>query len=339
MQKDRELSFDALRGAAIIAVIALHVVYLGGYWSPRFLFYCQLFDFGVPVFLFTSGYWTAKEPMRSLQDYKTYLIKRFTRILIPYFFWSFILLGYEVIKTHDVNIYELIFKLLAGRASFPYFFIILIAQFYLMIPLLNYVNRKPYGVMLVLAVNVIGLLSRYLSKLCYGYWFPSVSLFYSWIIFYEIGLLAGGSDSKVFTTKKGRLFILLALVICLLISELEGMIILSKCGNLDFAAHALKYSTFMYSACVIFSFLSIRECFHHWPKLLVTIGKYSFGVYLIHIPVLTCVIGVLKGTKIYSSPVPYQLVVGLITLTICLVLIGITRKLLPESFCHKVLGF
>jgi peptidoglycan/LPS O-acetylase OafA/YrhL len=339
LQKDRDLSFDVFRGVAIIAVVALHVVYLGGYWSPRFLFCCQLFNFGVPAFIFISGYWMAKKPIRSLQDYKTYLIKRLSRILIPYFFWSFLLLAYAAISTGDVNMQKIIFKLLTGRASFPYFFIILIAQFYVITPLLQYINRKRYGLMLVLIVNVISLLLRYLSKLHFNYWFPSVSLFYSWIIFYEIGLLVGGFDSKIFAAKKGLLFILPALLGCLLISELEGIIILSKYDNFHFAAHALKYSAFMYSVCVIFGFLSVREYFHHWPKLLVTIGYYSFGIYLIHVPVLTRVVGVLKETKIYPSPVLYQLVVGLITISICLALISTTRMLLPKSFCRKVLGF
>lgn len=339
MQKDRDLSFDAFRGLAIIAVVALHVVYLSGYWGSRFLFYCQLFDFGVPVFIFTSGYWTAKKPIRSLEDYKTHLVKRLTRVLIPYFFWSSILLGYEAIKTHDIDVQQIIFKLLTGKAIFPYFFIILIAQFYVITPFLQYINRKRYGLILVLIVNVISLLLRYLSKLHFNCWFPSVSLFYSWIIFCEIGLLVGRSNNKIFAAKKVRFFILPALLVCLLISELEGTIILSKYGNFDFAAHALKYSTFMYSACIIFAFLFIREHFHRWPKLLVTIGYHSFGIYLIHVPVLTRVVRVLKETKIYSFPALYQLVVGLITISLCFLLISITRKLLPKPFCHKVFGF
>jgi fucose 4-O-acetylase-like acetyltransferase len=53
MQEDRDISFDAFRGVAIIAVVALHTIYLGGYWGARFLFYCQMFDFVVRyLFLF-----------------------------------------------------------------------------------------------------------------------------------------------------------------------------------------------------------------------------------------------------------------------------------------------
>lgn len=344
MQKDRDTSFDAFRGLAIIAVVAIHVTYLGGYWNSPFRFYCQfycqLFNFAVPAFVFISGYWISKKPIKSLEDYKTFLIKRFSRILVPYLFWSLVLIGYEVIKTHDVDVYGIIFKLILGRASFHYFFIIMIVQLYVITPLLQYINRKPYGLMLVLILNIMTLLLRYLSRLHFNFWFPSISAFYSWVIFYEIGLLLGSGDRKIFVPENIRSFILPAIFVSLSISETEGAIILSKYNNLGFAAHALKYSSFLYSVCIIFGFLLLRERFRHWPKFLVLIGNYSFGIYLIHVFIIGRVANIFQKINIiYSFQALYQFIVVLITISICFVLISITRKLLPKSFCRKVLGF
>jgi surface polysaccharide O-acyltransferase-like enzyme len=278
MQEDRDLSFDAFRGAAIIAVVALHTIYLGGYWGARFLFYCQMFDFGVPTFIFISGYWLSKKPIESLKDYRTFLTRRLPRVLAPYLFWSSLILAYNAFKTGNVNPQEIIFKLLLGRAIFPYFFIILIAQFYIITPLLRHINRKPYGLILFIVINFISLLLRYFSRLHFFFWFPSVSLFYSWIIFYEIGLLMGGSNIKIPTEKRMLFFILPALLIFLLLSGFEANFIFLRYNNLDFATHALKYSTFMYSVCIIFCFLIVRQQLCHWPKLLVITGRYSFGI-------------------------------------------------------------
>ncbi len=339
MQKDRDQSFDAFRGLAMIAVVGIHVLFLGGYWGSSLLFYCQLFDFGVPVLIFISGYWTSQKSIKSLKDYRVFLTRRLTRILIPYLFWSFLFLAYAAIRTGDINVQKIIVKLLLGRASFPYFFIILIAQFYLIAPLLYYINRKRYGLILVLIVNVISLSLSYPLRLNYDNWTPFLVTFCSWIIFYEIGLLAGRCDNRIFAMKGGLLFILPVLLACLGISQLEGVIILSKYNDMDFAAHSLKYSSFLYSVCVIFGFLFLREHFRSWPKLLVTIGYFSFGIYLIHVPVLTRVVRVFKATVIYSYPVLYQLVVGLMTISICLALIGVTRLLLPKPFCRRVFGF
>lgn len=349
MQKNRDPSFDAFRGLAIIAVVAIHTFAtcfsrrysIAGEWNFFFLVACrQLLNFAVPAFIFISGYWMAKKPIRSLQDYRAFLIRRLTRVLIPYLFWSSILLGYEAIKTHDIDVQQIIFKLLTGTAISPYFFIILIAQLYVITPLLHYVNRKPYGLILVLIVNVISLLLRYLSKLHFNYWFPSISPFYSWIIFYEIGLLVGRSDNKIFAAKKVRFFILPALLVSLLASELEGMILLLKYNILDFAVSAVKYSSFLYSICIIIAFLHLRKHLSQRPEFLVTIGNYSFGIYLIHIPVLHQVANLVqKSSTIYSFQPLYQFIVVLITISICFVLIRITRELFPKSFCYKILGF
>ena len=350
MQKDRDLSFDAFRGAAIIAVVAIHTSATGfswrysatGEWNFFFLVaYRQLLSFAVPAFLFISGYWSSKKPIKSLGDYKTFLIRRLSRILIPYFFWSFILLGYEAIKTHDVNVYRIIFKLLTGGACPGYFFIIVVAQLYTITPLLKYINRKRYGLILVLILNIISLLALYLSRVynIIGH-LPAALPFYSWVIFYEIGLLIGSCNDKTFAPQNMRFFILPVLLVSLLASELEGTILLLKYDNLNFAVSAVKYSSFFYSVCIILGFLLVRERIRYWPKSLVSIGNHSFGIYLIHVPVLNQVVDLVqKSSTIYSFQPLYQFIVVLITISICFVLIRITQKLLPKSLCYRILGF
>jgi len=349
MQKDRDLSFDAFRGVAIIAVVAIHAIDIvfwkrysqAGGWNCFFLVtYRQLLNFAVPAFIFISGYWLSKKPIESLTDYKVFLLRRLPRVLIPYLFWSSILLGYESIKTHHTDVQQIIFKLLTGRATTIYFFIIVIAQLYIITPLLQYINRKWYGLILVLILNIIGLLSAYLSRLYFNYWIPVSSAFYSWIIFYEIGLLIGNRKHKISTPKNAHIFILPAILICLLLSGLEASILLSKYDNWYFAIAPVKYSSLLYSVCIIFGFLFVRERFSHWPKWLATIGYCSFGVYLIHIPVLNQIANLVqKSHTIYSFQLLYQFTVVALTILTCFVIISITRRLLPKPFCVKALGF
>ena len=350
MQKDRDTSFDAFRGLAIIAVVATHVCNTGfswGYpptsrWNFYFLFaYGQLLNFAVPAFVFISGYWMSKKQIKCLKDYGTFLIKRLSRVFVPYLFWSFILLGYTAIKTHNVDVNKIIFKILTGGASWGYFFIIMIVQLYIMTPLLQYINRKRYGPISVVIFNVISVLALYLSRLYNVIWhLPAALPFYSWIVFYEIGLLAGERNNNIFASKNTRLFILPGILVCLLLCELEGTIILWKYENLSFAISAIKYSSLLYSVCIITGFLLLRERFRNWPKILVTIGNYSFGIYLIHMIVLRNVASVVrKSSLIYYFQPLYQFIVVLITILICFVVIGITRKLLGKSLCRKLLGF
>jgi surface polysaccharide O-acyltransferase-like enzyme len=352
VQKDRDTSFDAFRGIAIIAVVAIHVCNTGlactyapnNKWNIFFLVaYRQLLNFAVPAFLFISGYWMSKKPVKSLEDYKAFLIKRLSRILIPYLLWSCFLFGYVALRTHDINVCKIIFHLLTGGAAEPYYFIVVLAQLYVITPLLQHVNRKSYGLILMLILNIASLSSPYILRLYFNWpisFHAQAVPFYSWIIFYEIGLLVGNREDEKLLSKNTRRFILPAVLISMLIVEMEAMILLFGYDDLVFARSAIKYSSFLYSVCVILGFLLLRERFNYWPKVLVTIGKYSFGIYLIHSIVLAMVFKVAQKINIiYSFQPLYQIAALSIIISICAIVISITRKLLPKSFCSNILGF
>ena len=350
MQKHRDNSFEAFRGIAIIAVVAIHAIFLvhgQGYsiipeWNLYFLVgYQQLFNFAVPVFLFISGYWISNTPIESFEDYKAFLTKRLSRIVIPYLFWSVILLGYDAVKNQNIDAYSILMNLLTGRTSPPYYFILLIAQFYILTPVLQYINRKRYGMAIILGCNCISLLAIYLSKV-YGVigYVPAFRPFSSWLIFYQIGLWAANKNNPICLGSKTRCFIIPALLISILISQLEAGVLLLGNDHLSAAATQLKFSSFFYAACVIASFLCIKDRVKKWPTMLVTIGHYSFGIFLIHMMVLG---GVFRMTQkinvIYSFQPAYQVMIVGATLLICCCLIGIARKIFGKSLCRNVLGF
>jgi surface polysaccharide O-acyltransferase-like enzyme len=344
MQKDRDLSFDAFRGLAIVAVVATHGIYLGGSPNnPGFVCYRQLLNFAVPVLFFMSGYWSSKEQISSLSDYKTFLRRRLPRILVPYLFWSLVLIGYSAVVTGQVSGYVTIIKLLTGGASMGYYFIVVLAQLYILTPVLMHLNRKLgwYGLMLVLIFNMASFLALYLSRVFnYIAHIPAVLPFYTWIIYYEAGLFMAGRYEEAHTTSKTRFYILPALLFSLLVSILEAGVMSSKYNNPDMASFAGKYSSFLYSACVILCFIFGREYFGRMPKLLSTIGYYSLGIYLVHMIVLSGVVEVFRNITAISSFQPlYQLILVVITLSICLALIVAAGKLLPEFFCNGILGF
>ncbi|MDD5011119.1 MAG: acyltransferase, partial [Phycisphaerae bacterium] len=280
MQKDRDLSFDAFRGVAIIAVVAIHAMTAfewgpseTGIWSPLSLvtYYRQSLSLAVPVFIFISGYWAAAKPMESLSDYKVFLIKRLSRILIPYLFWSFVIFGYETVGTHHIDLRQIMFKLLTGRATTIYYFIMILAKLYIITPLLQALNRERYGAPLIFALGITTVLSTYIARLFFNYWVPLSSVYYSWVIFYEIGLLARGFDNNIFAAKKIQFFLLFAIFVCLLLAGLETSLI-SKYYAGYFAITPVKFSATLYSVCVIFAFLCIKKYLSHRPKFLAVLG-------------------------------------------------------------------
>ncbi len=354
MAEDRDLSFDAFRGFAIIAVVAIHAAF-GVFsqehlptksWNFLFLFACfQLLEFAVPAFLFISGYWLSKKPINSLEDYKVFMIKRLSRVLIPYLFWSCLLLGYGAVNKSAIDIREIIYKLSTGGASIGYFFIIMIVQLYMLTPLLQYINRRRAGLVLIIVFNVLSLFILYLSRVFHVIWHLPASLpFYSWIIFFQMGLCVGmrddTSNNKVVSLRGIRPLILPALVICFLLSVLEGRILLTKYDNLHFALSPTKYSSVLFSMCIILGFLCVREYLVHPPKFLVVLGNYSFGIYLIHMIFLYPIASLLQCfDAVYSLQPLYQTLLVLITVSACVLVISISLRLLPKFFCSKILGF
>jgi len=349
MKQNRDLSFDAFKGIAIIAVIAIHAAGFGllkqpstGEWNFYFVAYQQLLYFAVPVFVFVAGYWMSQKTITSFKEYKIFLARRLSRILVPYFLWSLVYIALAAIRTHHIDIRETVITLLTGRApgAYIYWFFIMISQIYILTPLFQWLNRRQYGLILVIALNALAILFRYISKLCFGsMWIPFYPWFFSWIIFFQIGLLAG-SGGKNLGSGRMRLFILPVLLLSLLISQAEAIAIISKYEDLAIALSPLKYSSLLYATCVIFGFLSVREYFKNWPKLLVISGRYSLGIYFIHMLILSQVLRICDRFDVISLTQPvHQFVLVAATLLICVVLIAAVRKVLPELISERILGF
>jgi probable poly-beta-1,6-N-acetyl-D-glucosamine export protein len=345
-QENRDNAFDTFRGFAIIAVIATHAIYSGG--SPHnggFVYYRQLLNFCVPAFFFISGYWASRKQIMCLAEYKAFLWRRLSRILLPYLFWSFLVIGYSILKTRYFDGSKTLFLLLTGGACMGYYFIIAITQLYLLTPILQYLNRKLglYAVALSLMVNMIGFFVLYLSRLFNViHHLPAAMLFYSWIIYYEFGLFAGEKEMAV-PTRKTRLFrpfVLYALLVSAIISMMETIVILAKFENPAFAAFPTKYSSLLYSTCVIIGFIFYREYFECFPRLFGKIGRYSFGIYLIHMFVLGEVVWIFSRFNLFYLFQPLrQFLLVVTTLSICLVLIAAARRVLPKLVYSKILGF
>ena len=346
IQENRDNAFDVFRGLAIIAVVAIHAIYYGG--SPNssgFVYYRQFLNFCVPAFFFVSGYWASRKQIESLVEYKAFLWRRLSRVLFPYLFWSFVIIGYTIVKKRHFDGNKTLCLLLTGGACMGYYFIIAIIQLYILTPVLQYINRKlgVHGVAIILLLNLACLLALYLSRLFnIIHHLPAAMFFYSWIIYYEFGLFAGEHEMAV-PTRKTRLFrpfVLYALLVSLLISMMETTSILSKFENPYFAAFPTTYSALLYSICVIIGFIFYREYFERFPRLFCKIGRYSFGIYLIHIFILSGIVWTLNSLGLLCSFQPLrQLVLVLATLLVSFVLIALARKVLPVLIYDRIMGF
>lgn len=101
--KKRIEYIDIARGIAMILIVLGHTLVHSEHCSVIFKF---LYSFHVMFFLFLSGF---VFKLNKNENYKDFIIKRFKRIIIPYFVWSIIflvpysLMGQNINETFDTN--------------------------------------------------------------------------------------------------------------------------------------------------------------------------------------------------------------------------------------------
>lgn len=134
--------FDILRALAIFGVVAIHSSSTGLQFSDNSfnfnftVLWRNLLNFSVPMFLAISGFFLAKKKIKSSRDYFSFLKKQIPRVYIPLLIWSLVWLGLAVLIQNKSVIHEII-KLAIFQSSGPYYFIALIIQYYLLIPIIK----------------------------------------------------------------------------------------------------------------------------------------------------------------------------------------------------------
>ncbi len=140
---NRIKSIDALRVVAIAAVLLIHtttrVLEATHYDLVTYgftLFLNQFARFAVPLFFLISGF-VLELTAGSEVNYWEYLKKRFSKIVIPYIFWSLIYYYFVYNQNHT----NLIQVFLTGNASYQLYFIPTLCIFYIVYPLLHKIYK------------------------------------------------------------------------------------------------------------------------------------------------------------------------------------------------------
>lgn len=143
IKKEYIKSIDALRVIAILAVVAIHIstrtLEASHYDIYKFsfsLFINQIVRFAVPLFFLVSGF-VLELNYNHHENFLSYLKRRFSKIFIPYLFWSLVYY-YFIYSPNSDNMVKMLFN---GSASYQLYFIPTICLFYLIFPLLH----KMYG--------------------------------------------------------------------------------------------------------------------------------------------------------------------------------------------------
>lgn len=291
--KNRVYYFDLLNIAACISVVALHCNQMVHTWQPgnNWLFALLievLFYWAVPIFFMLTGATLMR--YRERYDTKTFLSKRVKRTVIPFIAWS--LIWFLLISTRNNDVHlgprSFINMMLNNQIEQVYWFFLPLFSIYLSMPLLSLLadNRKVllYGVgasfilqsVLPYALPVLGI-----------EWSGSISILAlsGNLLFTALGYLLSTTELN----KKQRMIIYVLGILGTVFRFAYTAVSSEAIGGVDrlffnylaFPAVLQGAAVFTFFKNLNFSTLGEKE-----KRLLSAISSCSFGVYLIHKPIL-----------------------------------------------------
>ncbi|SHJ64700.1 Surface polysaccharide O-acyltransferase, integral membrane enzyme [Dethiosulfatibacter aminovorans DSM 17477] len=299
MTNRRLKELDYMRVIACISVVLIHITAMGvvGYLtgsihSKIMIFMNRSLQYATTLFVFLSGMTCYGSFEKCNEDFRLFLKRRFSTIIYPYiavclvYYGSYIYLGY-----YSFDPVFLVKGILTGTLCYHLYFIIILVQMYLLVPIFGRLFKifsDEFVLAVVLAINIMTLEVS----------FPlSDRVFFKYMFFFAAGIYVlrnYGIVMKVLKRKKVKVF-----------------------SALVFAATSLVYS-YLYAANnanLIYGWF--LHCSLSIPFLYVTglflgkmtkglyskvnlLGKSSYYIYLIHPLFLSFYVRVVDGTSVTS---------------------------------------
>jgi len=308
-----------LSGLAILGVVCNHATAWGFtamfWWADRYrpvavpnfdqlgtstyhalLSIQQLAVFAVPAFLFVSGFFVAYAARGSAStlEWKTVLV-RIRSLLVPYAIWSGVIFVGDALQGQTYTPGDYLVRLFLGRATDAYFYVPLLCQLYLLSPLLAPL-AKTRGKVLLLAAGLLQLGTVGLNY-CRAYGAETSALiplirvttvlsFTRWSLFFCLGLVSGCHVSwikRLLARVKWGLLIAVVVLGAAAVLEPHGR--LNPAGY-EFPRALHSISSQLYAVSIILCFLAFDRVAIPGSRSIHQIGRNSYGIYLLHIPVL-----------------------------------------------------
>jgi len=328
----RNPAYDIMRMVAILLVATQHAWSMLGMDRPEFGMLCHayraLVDCGVPLFVAISGALLLNEAPQPLS---VFFKKRMSRVMIPFLIWatvvyvvSILTKQYAEIATWSDALRCYLPYLLSNRINTFHWFVWMILALYLLTPLLQRMLQAQDSRRIVeycLAVIAAVLLAEWLYPDLYILRFSSQLLAY-------LGVYLGGYYIARYVSDKQCAWAALGCIsvgLCLIPGAPTP--ILTKLTALAmFAALKPLHVVKQEAACT---------------KIAVAISRYSYLIYLIHIPIIRAIL--MACTHIGVQPAYlYSNAATPICISLCAV--GLTalfcfaaNRLLPRSI-NRILG-
>lgn len=290
-----------LRGWAILGVLWIHATAPSiSHENANIPLSCaliminQISRYSVPLFFFISGYLYAKKKWE-LFNYKDHILRRIKTVGVPYLFWSSFYLSLNItigdIQLSSLSIAKILTTYLCGTAYGHLYFVPALFQFYILLPLFllflervkgEFPNRVALSVIIALALCLY--LMRIHSIGSFSYIASSDWVIIWWLPFIMLGMLW----DRCVNTLNMKFVASIILIVSFSLMNYEYISCYYKrpfyytnIGVKDLATF-LRPSALFYAISSIYLMIIIIQKIDCHSNVIGFLGKYSFGIYLLH---------------------------------------------------------
>jgi membrane-bound acyltransferase YfiQ involved in biofilm formation len=264
------------------------------------VFVRQLLVFAVPAFLFCSGFFVAYAARGGRATYSWKMARtRIVDLLIPYLLWSLLWLVLDAFQHKVFTPLEYVALLVLGKADGgSYFFVPLLCQFYLMSPILVPIARARPRQLLLAAVFIqaatfglqyLKVFSEPVAELPLVSWVGLINYqaaFFSWTIYFTLGLVFGFYGERIRQRLvKWKWHLVCLMIVAATASMFEAESIYWTTGH-DDRYVPFTISSILYSIAIVLVYIVFDEIRIPASAIVQQIGSKSYGVYLVHLPMI-----------------------------------------------------
>lgn len=336
IMKQRIDEITMIRGLSIIGILILHVtsyfVLMPNTQTLTFklgLLFNQVVRFSLPLFLVISGVVLAYsyDPAKGV-DFRKFILSRAKQILLPYLTWSFIYfcfyilflkkvpLGTTVVDLKEPLELMAAIKIFTKNLVFGWnyvhlYFVVLIFQFYLLYPWFIKKVTKIKSLEFFVATNLVfyliliiylfyyrGYFGIYLIDLLIKYYWET---FIAWFVYFVVGIYVGLRIREFKDwCNKNFLWVSAVYFLTTLIVLGEAFFYVDNVGKLTSLRPAVYLNTIP-AMCFYYSIsnrLIVQKSI--FSAFLKTVGDMSFGIFFVHILILTIAF---KGLIAYNPAI------------------------------------
>lgn len=315
MKSNEINAFYYMKAFAIFSVICAHITPLNENVGLLSKFISNFYDclgcLGVGIFFIISGYlfYNNKYPL------KEFLLEKFKKIIIPWFFIGSIVYICVFYFQQKLSLIEYI-KFLFGYGSYLYYLSVLFI-FYLL-----FFSSKMKKIKILIVLFIMSIVSNiitinYYDKLDHISYINALN----WMIYFIIGIVL--NKYRKIDIIKERFHISYILVLLIVLIHL-------------FFSEKLSYFSPFGLITIILSFFSLLSLLLRKDinnKFLKYIGKISFSIYLIHMPIAGVIV---RLSNLFDIPI-IIIIRPFVTLLITVFVIWIYKKILDILGAPKIL--